>query len=242
MGNLLANILNVSSSAERKARDELRAAIEGRRAAEIELQTKTEAVQKLHQIIQDADVAERAADQAEAAATSAAAAWAEAGANGDASDSVIDQAFERRRQASVARIRAKGAQQALSKVEQAKADAQLACSHSNDRIKAAVGAVLIALIEPDFARLEQARRAYLEIFNRIRAVEATEDRRGWGEASRRNLVTGISSIGEKLSGLGIPSYAARGDHTDAPDYDPNQWAQLAKRLATDPDASFEKGG
>jgi hypothetical protein len=235
---LLAAVLKIQPAAERTAREQVRAAIQALRAAEAELQAKTQAIQRLRQVIQDADTAERTADAAERAAKAGAEAWAHAGANDADTEhrSLIDQAVESRRLAGVARIRATGAQQALPSAEAAEEYAKSACSNAAHGIRLAIGALLGALVEPAFARLEQARSAYLESFNHIRGALDTADLPGWGEASRRNLVDGLASIGEKLSALGMPRYTTRGEHSDLPNFNPDQWRDFAKRLATDPDA------
>lgn len=234
----LTAVLSGRPTAERKARDELHAAIEGKRAAEAELQAKTQAIQRLRQVVQAADAAEWAAGQAEAAATAGATAWAEAGAaDGDIGhQSLIDQAIASRRQASVARIRAAGALKALPAAEAAVEGARRDCDQAAEKIRAAVGGVLAALVQPAFAKAAQARRHYLEAINQIRGALDTEDLPGWHGPYRRNLTSGLSSLRDKINEFSVPAYAAQGRHTDAPGYDPDQWAELARRLAVDPGA------
>jgi hypothetical protein len=235
----LAGLLSVRSAAERKARDELRAAIAGAHAAEVELQTKAQAVQRLRQVIQDADTAVQAADAAEQAATAGATAWAQAGAVDEDTEhrALIAQALEARTEANVARIRATGAQQALPAAEESEERAKRVCEQAAEKVCSADGAVLVALVQPTFERLWHARDLFLEAFNEIRGALATEDLPGWHGPFRRNLASGLSSLADKLNELAMPTYTTRGGHrTDAPGFFPDRWAKLAKRLATDPDA------
>jgi hypothetical protein len=227
-------------TAEQAARDELHAAIEGKRAAQVDLQAKTEAVHHLLAVIESADTAERLAAQAEVAATAGARAWADAGADeADTTPQTLSaQAVTLRQQAVFARTRAKGTLLALPAAEQEVERAQLALDQAALKIRTQVGVVLGVLLGPSFQRCEQARRAYLESFNTILGALATEDV-GFVGACNRNLVGDLRRLRDSLHALRLPGYTSRADCAETPGFTPAPWAALAKRLATDPDAALE---
>ena len=213
---------------------------EGKRAAEVDLQSKTEALQHLLAVIELAAAAERVAAAAESAATAGARAWADAGA--DAADTtpqtLSEQALTLRQQAVFARTRAKGTLLALPAAEHAVEGAQLALDQAALNIRSAVGLVLGALLAPAFLRLARARRAYLESFNAIRSALEVEDV-GFVGACNRNLVGDLRLLRDSLHALRLPGYTSRADCTDAPGFRSAPWYALARRLATDPDAALE---
>jgi hypothetical protein len=245
VGNRLATIFSGRPTAEQAARAELCAAIEAYKAAGLELESKNAAVQRLHSVIADAGVAERAAEQAEAAATSAAAAWASAGANAATADqTLIDLSLKRRQEANVALVRAKGAQQALPGAQHAVEGAARARNEAGDRVHRAVGAVLSALLQPHVAKLNQARRRYLEAYTTLHSVEYVINY-GWGSAHPWHVVAPPdAALSNALDDLGMPVETircGRGTHPPAPKISSEPWAQLARRLATDADATFDQG-
>ena len=231
----LAAVLGGRPTSEQKARDQLRTAQEGDRAVEGERLAKSQAIERLLSVIAAVDSAEQMAAQAEAAAAAGATAWAEAGARDEDSEhqALIAQAVESRRQASVAGIRAGGAQRALPAAEEAEQQAKRDCEQAGANIRKAIGGVLVALVEPAFARLERARVEYLTAWNEIRGALEAEDPPGY---RFDRPAAGLSQLREKLCELGLPNYVTWGEHTDAPGFAPDRWVNLAKRLATDSDA------
>jgi hypothetical protein len=241
----VTNLLKVFSgqpTAEEAARAELRAAIEAYKAAGLELESKNAAVQRLHLVIAAAGVAERAAEQAEAAATSAAAAWASAGANAATADqTLIDVSLKRRQEANVALVRAKGAQQALPGAQHAVERAARARNEAGDRVHRAVGAVLSALLQPHVAKLNQARRKYLEAYTTLHSVEYVINY-SWGSAHPwHGLAPHDAALSTALDDLGMPVETlrcGRGTRPETPKVASEAWAALARRLESDPDAAF----
>jgi hypothetical protein len=218
------------------ARQQLREALASRRPAEEALQEAIGATARVRDVIRAAGPAEAEANAAATDAAMATREWAVTGARSDApagDQEALDRAADAQRRAHQARIKAIGAKAALPDVEQTEEDRRIALRQAGDQIQSAVGEVLLAIAEPQFAELERAREAYLEALVSLKSLHLIS--RSWGPAHPYHEFSSPAgpAIAELLreNEIHIPSEKELSRGAE-------EWADFAKRLATDPDAAL----
>jgi hypothetical protein len=219
-------------SAERKR---LREALASHANAKQALRAATAAVERVRQLLRDAEAADKDAETAESAAAAATQAWAAAGACVDTASAdrgLLDRAESAYRRATDARTVANGAHKGLPQIARAADDARIVVGQAADEIKTAVGAVLLAEAEPQFATLERARAQYVEALAELKSLHLIT--RSWGPAHPYHEFSSAagSAIASRLHENRIH------DFTDNEVRDRSlAWADFAKRLAIDAEAA-----
>jgi hypothetical protein len=218
------------------ARQRLREALAAKNRAEDALQTANAAVERVRQVIRDAESTDAKAAAAEAAARSASRSWAVAGAPSDdspANRELLDRAETALRRAADAHTVAEGARQGLAQLEQQAQEAGIAVSCASEEIRSAATAMLLATVERKIAALERAAAEYAEASVSIEALR--EILRGWGPAhpwSAYSSPTAAEQIARRvLKAMRKPGDEELREHSRG-------WASFAKRLREDPDAQL----
>jgi hypothetical protein len=174
------------------SRDRLRAAIEARDRAQVELDNAHAAVARVEDIIESAYEADRTAAKAKIAADVAAEAWASGGC--DPHDSEHD------RLSAIAAQAEHGAQQSdflaiaanagLSKVNDAQSRCESVLSGAQAEVRESIGVLFVGEIRPELDAMERAarefERARLEVIGLYRLLDPTRLERRPNARERRS--------------------------------------------------------
>ena len=217
-------------------RNRLREAIAALPAVEAALQAKTQALNQARDFISAADEASYVAEMAGAAVNAANQAWVERGApSGMPVDAKLKAAL-RHANLDVAEAAglANAAIAALPRLREDVSNARLVRDQAQHRIKQAVSNVLLAEIEPQFAILARVSAEYNQALATVESLRELVNPRLGSLHPWHALATGNADvISRRLneSAVLIPQAIDLRERSQA-------WAEFAKRLAIDPDASL----
>jgi hypothetical protein len=215
------------------ARSVLREAQLVQRQRQEELEAAVSATERTHALANSVNAAESEVREAEAAARAATRSWAAAGAAIDVlacDPQLLARVGSAHRRLADAKRIAPGASDALPQLKRAELEARAEVSAATENIRSAVTAVLVAMVQPNFEKLEHARAAYLEALAPLQAISQLFDPR-WGRAHRWAGFRHPPDFPRQLAELTIHelSPAELDSRTD-------EWAAFGRRLATDSDA------
>lgn len=222
------------------AREALRQAFLERDAAAAEVAEAEATIERIEGLIAEVDTAQQVLKEAEEASATFTKKWAEAGARPDkprTDAGLVAKAAQAAREAEAARIAADGAQAGLSAAHGRLWDSQNRHDAAQSKVKEAVAAVLVAMLEPQFITVQQAaatlEEASAEIQSCARALSG-----GWYEFSSNSAASGL------LNRLRAAMPAAPAADTSALIHQRSQelaarsaeFVRLATKLLTDADA------
>jgi hypothetical protein len=219
------------------AREKLRETQLAQRQRQEALEAAVNVTERTAALANSVAVAEAEVTAAESAARAATRNWAVGGASATTAacePEALARVERAHRALADSKHMAEGAQAAVPELERAELEARAALSGATADVGTAVTAVLVAMVEPNFAKLERARAAYLAALAPLQAVGQLFDIR-WGVAHRWAGFRRSEDFLHRLADLTISS----GELSPAElDQRSDEWAKFGRELANDPDASI----
>jgi hypothetical protein len=219
------------------AREGLRNAHRARDLAAGALREAEERKRNALEVIADAQRAETASEEAEKTARAAAQTWATAGSPPGArpDEALLKRAGDAFNAAIDARVLADGARAALPALMEAEREAHSKLSSADDQVREFARGVMVALIEPHFARLERAAHEW---------EEASIEVQGLAKALAGKFGQAVQGGGgpllKRLHSL-VPQ-RPRADYRalilDGAGLDSQRWVDFGRRLVEEPEATL----
>lgn len=223
----------IATGAAASARERLRAAFAASDRAARAYQEATAATLRVRQIVLDADAAEANAEEAAEAAAHSTKLWAESGALADAASgnqALLDAAIGAERNARELSFKARGAKAGIPQIQKAEQAAGYVLESAKSEVGEAIRGVLFAEIDADFKLIEDSREACASAHERILTLAHT---------LKFGKVFGIPSSGSTDLLRRLQASLPRTPSDDDLRVLARPWIDLAKRLASDADATLD---
>ena len=227
-----------SSPAVESARSKLREAHAARAIAAEALAERRAHLQRLDDLLAEADRAAAAADTADETAAEAARREALVGdpsaPRSAALQGALDAASTARRHAEHATLQAAGAGRARRTLSEAMQDAEGEFERADDAVRRAVVALLLALAEPHLDVLERHAAERSRALDELTGLRTIVGR--WGRAHRWGAFSSADARDELDARLAAAVPVIPGDASVRDEAD--KWASLGGRLLNDPDTAI----